>query len=522
MAAVAQTFYTDPLLAHPQPTLHDNTSLHDDMRPLLARPSPEDTSAHQTLATPLPKAQLVCLCIVRVCDPIAFTQIFPYINEMIADLHITDDPSRVGLYSGLTESAFAVAQLCCIYQWAKLSDVVGRRPVIFLGVLGMTLASAVFGLSRSLASLLIIRCIAGLFSGNIAVIHSVLGELTDSTNQAVAFPIYGLSWPLGAIIGPLLGGSFSHPATKLPSLFNNHFFRAYPHFLPGFITAIISFIGLVFGYIFLEETLPSKRRRVEGHPIQTDKSDIKSLSVKALLSIPVIRALSLSGSALSFISTAFDVLFVLFCYSPIESGGLAFSAIEIGFCLASAGVISVLIQLLVTPVLLRRCDHVRLYNACMSVWLYCFALLPLINVVACTGFAPDAENAGVARTLAQAEVHVQALVWMGLAVILAISKFACLAYAISMILVKESAPSAESLGATNGLVQFAMCFARAISPAFVSAIFAMSLDYQLLGGYLWAVAMVIICLFSKRFAHKIQNGRSSAIAACDSGLIIYE
>lgn len=42
---------------------------------------------------------------------------------------------------------------------------------------------------------------AGIFSGNIAVIHSVLGELTDSTNQAIAFPIYGLFWPLGAIIG---------------------------------------------------------------------------------------------------------------------------------------------------------------------------------------------------------------------------------------------------------------------------------------------------------------------------------
>ena len=41
----------------------------------------------------------------------------------------------------------------------------------------------------------------GLFSGNVAVIHSVLGEITDSTNQATAFPLYGLCWPLGAIIG---------------------------------------------------------------------------------------------------------------------------------------------------------------------------------------------------------------------------------------------------------------------------------------------------------------------------------
>ena len=44
----------------------------------------------------------------------------------------------------------------------------------------------------------------GLFSGNVAVLHSVLGELTDATNQAIAFPIYGVIWPLGAIFGFVL------------------------------------------------------------------------------------------------------------------------------------------------------------------------------------------------------------------------------------------------------------------------------------------------------------------------------
>jgi hypothetical protein len=84
--------------------------------------------------------------------------------------------------------------------------------------------TVLFGLSDSLTEVLISRCIgmcstyhfpnqflraqcdfkAGLFSGNIAVIHSVLGELTDPTNQALAFPIYGLAWPLGSIIGQVV------------------------------------------------------------------------------------------------------------------------------------------------------------------------------------------------------------------------------------------------------------------------------------------------------------------------------
>jgi hypothetical protein len=51
--------------------------------------------------TPLPKAQLTVLCAVRLVDPIAFSQIFPYINEFMITLHLTDDPSQIGFYSGI-------------------------------------------------------------------------------------------------------------------------------------------------------------------------------------------------------------------------------------------------------------------------------------------------------------------------------------------------------------------------------------------------------------------------------------
>ena len=49
--------------------------------------------------------------------------------------------------------------------------------------------------------MLIVRAISGLCSGNTAVIHAVVGELTDASNQAVALPLFGLVWPLGSIIG---------------------------------------------------------------------------------------------------------------------------------------------------------------------------------------------------------------------------------------------------------------------------------------------------------------------------------
>lgn len=45
----------------------------------------------------------------------------------------------------------------------------------------------------------------------------------------------------------------------------------------------------------------------------------------SLLAIPVVRALAISSLALSFLSSSFDVVFVLFCYSPITTGGLGYS-----------------------------------------------------------------------------------------------------------------------------------------------------------------------------------------------------
>jgi len=54
--------------------------------------------------TPVPKLQLATLCLVRLLEPIGFTQLFPYINEMLVNLDMIDDPSKVGFVSGLVVS----------------------------------------------------------------------------------------------------------------------------------------------------------------------------------------------------------------------------------------------------------------------------------------------------------------------------------------------------------------------------------------------------------------------------------
>lgn len=61
--------------------------------------------------TPLPVAQLATLCAVRLVDPIMFTQIFPYVNELIDHLHLTEDRSKTGLYSGIVVRSLLLCKL---------------------------------------------------------------------------------------------------------------------------------------------------------------------------------------------------------------------------------------------------------------------------------------------------------------------------------------------------------------------------------------------------------------------------
>ena len=77
----------------------------------------------RTKMTPIPWRQLLTLCLVRLVDPICFSQVFPYINDMLLGMGVVgpNEPERVGFYSGLIESTFSVAVAVAIYPWARLS-----------------------------------------------------------------------------------------------------------------------------------------------------------------------------------------------------------------------------------------------------------------------------------------------------------------------------------------------------------------------------------------------------------------
>src|SRR5262245_33213004 len=130
-------------------------------------------------------------------------------------------------------------------MWGRLSDVVGRRPVILVGLLGSAVSYLAFGLAQSLTALFVSRCLAGIAGANIPTAQAFIADSTTPENRAKGMGMVGAAFGLGFIFGPAIGGfmsRFGYPA-------------------PAFFAAALSLANFVAALFVLPESLPPGRRR---------------------------------------------------------------------------------------------------------------------------------------------------------------------------------------------------------------------------------------------------------------------
>ncbi|KAI0779428.1 MFS general substrate transporter [Fomes fomentarius] len=485
----------------------------DESEPLLVK--------RRVKPNPLPKLQLAIIYAIKLTLPIASTQMLPYYNVLIGKLAASEG-ADTGYYSGLAHSLSSVTQFTSMFVWGRVSDSRGRIPVIVLGTTGTALFTAFFGLSGSLTGLLINRFLGGFFYGITGAIHSVVGELSDETNQSIAFPLYDIVSALGYAIGPLIGGTFEDPAKKWPDVFTHPIWGTYPYLLPGLISAVLLIGAALLAIFALDETLPSKRELKqliaddEEPLIAATSSDTvidvpepisEPLSVRELLSIPVLRAVFASSSALGFAGSCFNGVFVLMAYTPLHQGGLALSPSQIGRALSFMGAVSIFLKLCM-PGLLRRYGTLNVFDFCMSAWVVTFAAMPLASWAAQSSMSAVPID-GLRGSPAEETTYREAstLEWTTIGFILFLSRLGCLAFSIIMILTRDHAPGSASLGTANGLAELAQSLAATLGPTVVSSLFALSAKRHLLGGYLWVVFMIFESGFGSWVARRIRKYR---------------
>lgn len=425
----------------------------------------EETKNNQetktTTPTPLPLKQLIALYCIIFSEPVNMVILFPFIVFMVEDFGIAKDPSRVGFYVGLLASAFPAAQFVSSLPIGWLSDRVGRRPILLIGLFGGGLSMIGFGFSVNYPMAMCFRILAGLLNGNLGVAKSAIGELTDKSNQAKAISLMGLFFGLGTVIAPIVGGFLSDPAGNYPEWFGGwDFFIQFPYCLPCIFSGLVSFVGLFFGiFMFRETHADFVQPKLESGPIGSvekkptfwsyfvcslkrneNSTSKKRPGILSAVRDPYVVAATSLYAMIAFIQIMGDELYTIWAVAEYNEGGIEFSSDYLGITLTIGGLTLLLTQLFWFPWFSKYMKPLRIFQVGLFICAPIYFVFPWVREI----YIPPYELMSTERKIC---------LWTVLLTLVIIRVFAAIqAFTTSMIVTNNSV-TPERLGSANGLGQ---------------------------------------------------------------------
>lgn len=138
---------------------------------------------------------------------------------------------------GLLFTCFSGMQFLFAPMWGRLSDRLGRRPVLIGGLIGTAASYAVFANAHDMTTLFASRLLAGFFGANISAAQAYIADVTPPEKRAQGMGLIGAAFGLGFTFGPPVGGILS----------------TYSMALPGYLAAGLSLAAATFGFFMLPE-----------------------------------------------------------------------------------------------------------------------------------------------------------------------------------------------------------------------------------------------------------------------------
>lgn len=259
------------------------------------------------------RAALLVLFLTVFIDLLGFGIVIPF-------LPLYAQRMQVGAFGiGLVLAIYSLMQLLCAPVLGRISDHVGRRPIIILGLLGSAASYLIYGFASSFAMLLFSRAVHGACAATVSTAQAYVADTTDESNRAHGMGMIGAAFGLGFVLGPALGGLLGHASLRTPVFF----------------AAAVTFANLIFAAIRLPESHPpDPRARLDfarladpiiGLPRQLLRHHLTEFFTIAFLATFAMAA---------FEATFAIMVFVRFGYGPSGVGGL----------LAYAGLLQALVQ----------------------------------------------------------------------------------------------------------------------------------------------------------------------------------
>ncbi|MEC8258300.1 MAG: MFS transporter, partial [Candidatus Thermoplasmatota archaeon] len=289
------------------------------------------------------RGALTVLFLATVIDMIGFGIVIPFLTYLVEDLATSQGIVEVGLWVGLLMTSYSAAQFLFSPFWGSVSDRIGRRPVLMVGLVGNTVFFTMFGLANTLFIALTARFMAGVFNGNLAVARAYIGDVSTPAQLNTRMGLIGAAFGLGFTIGPFIGGELSNPATKW-DLFVGTIFETYPYLLPCVAAGALSLVSFVYAYFYLPESLPKSKRSV-GDSVnwvgRLSKSFKQSYSMLNKGSISIIIWATM---LFIFGFTIMHAVFILYTGMPLSDGGLGYNEAQNGRIFAVIGIAGIVTQ----------------------------------------------------------------------------------------------------------------------------------------------------------------------------------
>jgi MFS transporter, DHA1 family, tetracycline resistance protein len=300
--------------------------------------------------TPPDKRARLTVFLTILLDLVGFGMILPLLPFYAQKLQAS--PFEIGLLF----SSYSLAQLLFAPLLGRLSDRVGRRPVLLATIAGGAASYLLFALAPNYGVLLLARSLSGVAAANYAIAQAYMADVSAAEERARAMGLVGAAFGLGFVLGPALGGLLAHAGT----------WSGWGHRIVPLTAAALSGINLGIALFGLPESLaPELRRGKAGSWIGL--SDLRTVA----------RGGPLRGLMVLF-------FLVMFCFSIMEATLALFCQERFGFGVKETswlfvfvGIVLVVVQGGLLGWLVRRFGERSLIISGIVLMALGLALLPL-------------------------------------------------------------------------------------------------------------------------------------------------
>lgn len=256
-----------------------------------------------------PRRAMLVLFLTVFLDLLGFGIVIPILQLYALTLHATD------VETGVLLAIYSMMQLLFAPVWGRLSDRVGRRPVLLLSIFGSCASQLGYALSPSFGFLVLSRALAGVCGANIPAAQAYVADITDERSRAGALGVLGAAFGLGFVIGPVVGGELGHVSARLP------FFAA----------SALAALNFVLAFLLLREPRSASQR---AHAAVLSRA-----ALRRVLGQPRLRRLLVLFLLVTFGFSNMEGIFALFC-----ARRFGYDQQQVGRLFTLVGVVMVVIQ----------------------------------------------------------------------------------------------------------------------------------------------------------------------------------